>query len=202
MTRFSYWGPVVYVEMNGSRLIRGFNPNLITADECEAKIQEVIATAGVMPVILPYDWAVLGGEIKPQGIAGDEFFSDMCDVVIYHFADVAHQRGDLRSRANRRLVEAGYTTNGRTIDPERVYAVYEACVLGYGKQLLGPTWTREHDYWGAVCLHDGPIPSGDQRKDHVLVGDTTGRVMFFTGMQALREYMHAKANVSEAQPVS
>ena len=203
MRKFSYWGEVLYVEF-GERLLRGFNPNLTSVDECERRIHEVIAESGVSPVILPYDWAVLGGEVRVGDESGSQFFTDLCNVVIFLFVDVAHKAGNLQSKSCRRLIEAGYTRNGRVLDSDRVYEVYEQIVLSYGRQILGPTWTRERDYWGAVCLHDGPRPTGDKNPDHVLAGDSVGHVMFFTGLQALKEYMHERSRehrIAQAESV-
>ena len=118
-----------------------------------------------------------------------QLFNALCDLVIYHFADVLRpeKTGSRKFAASvKLLVDRGIITGQD--DTGSAQERYEEMVCEYALERLPDSFHRAYDYWGAACISD----KDKGIKDGLYAGDSHGQIMFFDDFDALEEYTNDK----------
>lgn len=186
---FKYWGQVRWVHFDEQRQVTEV-ADLARLPYAE-RLRHVQAAAreGRPLQILPAPWVTAGQPLQMTDCLGEEFFDDLCCMVVHYLADMCYHSRTRVATVAGRFRTAGYVDRRGHLDDAELYRLYEEAVISYAQHVLGPEWIKEYDYWGAVCLCHGERPRGDQRKNHLLAGDTSGRIAWFDSFQALEEHL-------------
>lgn len=113
----------------------------------------------------------------------EQLFTDLSHVVIYHYADVCYEAK--AKAAAKRLKRQGVITG--LDDADTAYEKYEEMVIDYAKDNLSDDYDMTYDYWGAKCFTKQKGWNAP-KTNTLYAGDSQGRIMFFDGVEALKEY--------------
>lgn len=113
-----------------------------------------------------------------------ELFNNLCNVMIYHFADVAHTEGDEDSASQAALIKEGIMKDEE--DTEGVLKEYNNCVENWAQDHLTTDHGVDWDYWGGRCMKR----ERESTKNASLpfAGDNSGYFMLFDCFEAMKQY--------------
>lgn len=123
--------------------------------------------------------------IETRNLIDTKLFNALCDLMIYHYADLCRPKKHLRKFSNSVALLKRYGIIKHREDTGTLREQYDKLLEEYVTETLPAAYRPDHDYWGAKCIRlfgqSGKLPT-------MYAGDTCGFYMFFDNFAALEEY--------------